>query len=81
VFVDSFNDETKINNTKTHYYIFNTRDISKFDDILIDAYQVTDNQKISLRIDINGNVINKGVKYDYQCFKDFHNNFGILEVQ
>lgn len=32
-----------------------------------------------LRIDINGKVLNKGKKYRYECFKDFHNDFKIFE--
>ena len=68
-----------INKGNLHYYIFNTLDVEKFDDISIDTYQKTDNQKTTLTIDNNGNVLNKGKKYDYRCFKDFHNNFEILD--
>jgi hypothetical protein len=80
VFADSFDGESQINNAKTHFYIFNTKDVSQFDDISIDAYQITDNQKTTLRIDFDGNVLNRGIKYSYNCFKNFHNNFAVLEV-
>ena len=26
-----------------------------------------------------GNILNKGKKYNYDCFKEFHNNFECLE--
>lgn len=68
-----------VDKTNLHYYIFNTKDVSKFDDINIDTYQITDNQKTTLRIDEKGNVLNKGKKYNYSCFKDFHNHFKCLE--
>ena len=68
-----------INKSNLHYYIFNTKDVEKFDDLRIDTYQITDNQKTSLRINENGKILNKGKKYDYDCFADFHNNFDCLE--
>ena len=43
------------------------------------TYQITDNQKTSLKINKNGNVLNKGRKYNFDCFKIFHNNFRCLE--
>ncbi len=68
-----------IDKSNLHYYIFNTKDVEKFDDISIDTYQITDNQKTSLRIDKEGNILNKGKKYNYDCFREFHNNFECLE--
>lgn len=78
VFANSNNDED-LENAKIHYYIFHSSDINKFDDIFLPTYQITDNQKTSLRIDIQGKVQNAGKKYDYSCFATFHNNFKMLE--
>lgn len=66
-----------------HYYIFNTKDVSEFDNIKLDTYQVTDNQKTTLRINKNsGAVVNKGKIYNYNCFNDkFYNNFNCLEIE
>ena len=59
-----------------HYYIFKHGEINKFDNLSLDSYQKTDNQKTTLRIDKNGSVLNKGTKHSYDCFNnDFHNNF------
>ena len=69
-----------IDKSNLHYYIFNTQNISKFDDINIATYQITDNQKTTLRIDQQGNILNRGRKHNYSCFKDFHNNFNCLEA-
>ena len=68
-----------INKKNIHYYIFNTKDVEKFDDISIDTYQITDNQKTSLKINEFGEVLNKGKKHNYDCFKVFHNNFDCLD--
>lgn len=73
------NNEEDLESAKIHYFIFHSNDISKFDDITLPTYQITDNQKTTLRIDIEGNVLNKGKKYSYKCFKDFYNNFKSLE--
>ena len=65
---------------KSHFYIFNSKDVTKFDNINIDTYQITDNQKTSLTINLNGEVINKGRLYDYTCFNtEFYMNFEILD--
>lgn len=64
-----------------NYYIFNHKEISKFDDLSLGSYQRTDNQKTTLRIDEEGDVLNKGKKHSYECFnKDFKNNFAALEI-
>ena len=57
-----------INKKNIHYYIFNTTDVNKFDDIRIDTYQITDNQKTSLKINEDGKILNKGRKYNFDCF-------------
>ena len=62
-----------------NYYIFKTEDVKRFDDITLDTYQVTDNQKTELPINKAGNVLKKSTKYDYSAFEDFHNNFECLE--
>ena len=65
---------------KCHFYIFNTKDVMKFDDINLDTYQITDNQKTTLTIRDDGVILNKGKLYDYSCFNNsFYLNFGILE--
>jgi hypothetical protein len=54
--------------------------VSLFDDITIDTYQITDNQKTTLKINTEGKVLTKGIKYDYSCFNDkFYNNFAMLD--
>ena len=63
-----------------HYYIFSTNDVKRFDNIDLPTYKITDNQKTTLRINEEGNVLNNGRKHSYSCFKDFHNNFSILET-
>ena len=68
-----------IDKLNLHYYIFNTKDVSKFDDLSLDTYQITDNQKTTLRINKEGIILNQGNKYSYNCFANFHNNFECLE--
>ena len=58
-----------------HFYIFHHTEINKFDDLNIDSYQVTDNQKTAITINESGIVTKKGRKYSYECFKEFHDNF------
>ncbi len=48
-------DEDNVN-----YYIFKTEDVALFDDLQIPSYQVTDNQKTTLRINQDGEVLNQG---------------------
>lgn len=65
---------------KCYFYIFNTKDVLKFDDTNIDTYQITDNQKTTLTITKDGVVTTKGLKYDYSCFNnEFFMNFSCLE--
>lgn len=79
VWIAVFNNEKVLNDKICHFYIFNTKDVKKFDDISIDTYQVTDNQKTTLRINKDGKVLNKGRKYDYSCFNEkFFDNFDVL---
>lgn len=70
----------QIENPIIHFYIFNTKDVNKFDDITLPTYQITDNQKTTLTINKIGEILNKGKKYDYSCFTNFHNNFNCLDV-
>jgi hypothetical protein len=67
-------------NEKTcHFYIFSTKDVALFDNTAIDTYQITDNQKTTLRIRSDGMVLNKGKIYDYSCFNDkFYGNWEVL---
>ena len=68
-----------------NFYIFKTADVERFDNLQLDTYQVTDNQKTELPINKAGEVLKKartlkdGNKYDYNVFKDFLNNFDCLE--
>ncbi len=62
-----------------NYYIFKTSDVERFDNLELDTYQVTDNQKTELPINREGHVLKKSRKYDYSAFEDFHNNFDCLE--
>ncbi len=70
---------------KCHFYIFNTKDVVKFDNINLDTYQITDNQKTELPIRTDGVVLKKGAEstgYDYSVFnKRFYNDFGALEIE
>lgn len=78
VFIENTGSQNKSNIAITHYYIFKPEDI-KFNDLSIDSYQVTDNQKTALCINTDGTILNEGKKYSYECFKSFHNNFKILD--
>lgn len=62
-----------------NYYIFHTSKVKHFDDMSIDTYQITDNQKTELPITKSGKVTKKGRKYDYTVFEDFLNDFDCLE--
>jgi hypothetical protein len=65
---------------KCFFYIFSTKDVTQFDDIRLDTYQVTDNQKTTLLINDNGVILSKGKKYKYDCFnKRFFNDWTVLE--
>lgn len=68
-----------------HFYIFNTKDVQKFDNINLDTYQITDNQKTELTIRKDGVVLKKGsasTGYNYSVFNTkFYNNFASLEIE
>lgn len=76
-------DDTK--EKKCHFYILNTKDVEKFDNIKLDTYQITDNQKTELPIRRDGAVLKKGATstgYDYSVFNTrFYNDFGALEIE
>lgn len=76
-------DETK--EKKCHFYILNTKDVEIFDDIKLDTYQITDNQKTELPIRNDGVVLKKGKEntgYDYSVFNTrFYNDFAALEIE
>lgn len=62
------------------YFIFRSDDVSRFDNVELDSYQITDNQKINLRIDREGNVLNKGRNFPTaEVFAEFHNDFDVLD--
>lgn len=68
-----------------HFYILNTKDVERFDNIQLDTYQITDNQKTELPIRIDGTVLKKSTAstgYDYSVFNTkFYNDFGALEIE
>ena len=67
-------------NKDCYFYIFNTKDVELFDNISLDTYQITDNQKTTLKINKHGQVLNNGKNYNYSCFNDkFFMNTDILE--
>ncbi|MBF0241578.1 MAG: hypothetical protein HQK64_03770 [Desulfamplus sp.] len=76
-------DDTK--EKKCHFYILNTKEVAKFDNIKLDTYQITDNQKTELPIRRDGVVLKKGASstgYDYSIFNTrFYNDFGALEIE
>lgn len=80
VWIAVFAKDEDLEYAKIHYYIFHSSDIGKFDDISLPTYQITDNQKTTLRINMQGQILNRGKKYSCDCFRDFHNDFGILEA-
>ena len=60
-------------------YIDEKSDVERFDNLELDTYQITDNQKTTLRINRVREVVNKGRTYDFSVFENFHNNFECLE--
>ena len=65
---------------KAHFYIFNTKDVKRFDNISLATYQITDNQKTSLVIRNDGTVLTEGTVHSYACFNErFYNDWGALE--
>ncbi|MCC6867128.1 MAG: hypothetical protein IT280_13310 [Ignavibacteria bacterium] len=82
VWIAIFNDTKE---KKCHFYILNTKDVEKFDNIKLDTYQITDNQKTELPIRIDGVVLKKGnpnTGYDYTYFNNkFYNNFAAFEIE
>ncbi len=70
---------------RCHFYILNTKDVEKFDNLNLDTYQITDNQKTELPIKNTGEVLKKGSQltgYDYSIFnKKFYNDFKALEIE
>ena len=79
VWIAVFADDENLEQSIIHYYIFHSSDVSRFDDMSLPTYQITDNQKTTLRINKQGEILNNGKKYSYDCFKEFHNHFAILE--
>ncbi len=79
VWIAVFADEKALESSKIFYYIFHSSNIASFDDITLPTYQITDNQKTTLRINTKGEVLNKGKKHDYDCFSKFLNDFSLFE--
>lgn len=62
------------------FYIFHHSDINRFDNLNLRSYEKTDNQKIELRIDGKGNILNQGRKYNFSCFNsEFKDNFKVFD--
>jgi hypothetical protein len=70
---------------KCHFYILNTKDVEIFDNINLDTYQITDNQKTELHIRNDGVVLKIGTSatgYDYSVFNSrFYNDFNAFEIE
>jgi len=65
-----------------HFYILNSKDVKRFDDIELPTYQITDNQKTTLIIRNDGVVLSEGRIHDYRCFNErFYNDWGALEIE
>ena len=79
VWIAVFAENENLEQSIIHYYIFHSSDVSRFDDMSLPTYQITDNQKTTLRINKQGEILNNGKKYSYECFAGFHNDFKILE--
>ena len=68
-----------------NYFIFKTEYVEFFDNLELDTYQITDNQKTELPITKDGKVIKRaktlpnGKRYDYSVLEKFLNNFECLE--
>ncbi|WP_233708882.1 hypothetical protein [Helicobacter muridarum] len=56
VWIAVFANNEDLENAKIHYYIFHSSDVRRFDDISLPTYQITDNQKTTLRINLQGEV-------------------------
>ena len=67
-------DEANVN-----FYIFRTSDVERFDNIELDTYQVTDNQKTNLRINREGEVLTRSKYGTADAFREFHNHFDIFD--
>ncbi len=67
------------NKDKVNYYIFKTEDVEKFDNISLDTYQMTDNQKTNLRIDPDGKVLTRSKYNTAEVFQEFLNNFDVFD--
>ena len=69
IFIRNYNNPKKP--IKCDFFVFEGFEIAKIDNINLDCYQITDNQKISLKIDDEGNIKTKGVWKQLNHFKDF----------
>lgn len=67
------------NESDVNFYVFKTSDVERFDNIELDTYQVTDNQKTNLRINKEGEVLTRSKYGTAEVFKEFHNNFDIFD--
>ncbi|KPH56467.1 hypothetical protein HPU229334_01750 [Helicobacter pullorum] len=71
--------------SKYHQEALNKAFFSKFAQGIIQRICLTRNTnyikayKTTLRINLVGEILNRGKKYSYDCFKEFHNNFVVLE--
>ena len=70
----------RIDKKRLCYYVFHYDDVQRFDDITLRSYQETDNQKTTLRINAECEVVNRGSIHNYDCFSEFLDNFEILDT-
>ena len=67
-------DEANVN-----FYIFRTSDVERFDNIELDTYQVTDNQKTNLRVNREGEVLTRSKYGTAELFREFRNHFDVFD--
>ena len=72
--------EERIDKKRLCYYVFHYNNVQDFDNIELPSYQESDNQKTALRINAECEVITQGSIHNYDCFREFLDNFEILDT-
>jgi len=62
-----------------NFYISHTSAVEHFDDLELATYQITDNQKTTLRISKDGKIHAQSRNYDYSVFERALNNFEVFD--
>ena len=68
----------ELNNIKCDFFIFKGLDIPQLGNIELDSYQITDNQKIDLKIDETGKITTNSIKNRWNKLNEYR-DFNILE--